>query len=207
MQLFSWFLLCFSVLVPFAATLIYPLNIHLHDATNFACVRFTFLISIHSIYAYKCSWTYAPQCGLYVTYERLLHKYLSTVYSLFIRRICRFIYNFDQLNSGPSQAMGSHCPGQRPYIFKCGTGWRASARVGPPFSFKTHSPPGNGNANILLTRVKSDLPVRKGTPGKRGSNATGHAEMGALNFPGLGQEHRTHFENRNCPPHDLGKFF
>jgi len=33
--------------VPLMATLIYPLNIHLHVATNFACVGFTLLIPIH----------------------------------------------------------------------------------------------------------------------------------------------------------------
>jgi len=107
--------------VPLMATLIYPLNIHLHVATNFACVGFTLLIPIHPCtyinpypYIYKDIYDWFARSVHYVFVlicnVRLPHEYLSTVYSLFIWYICRFIYNFDQLNSAPFKGQGSQCP-------------------------------------------------------------------------------------------------
>jgi len=78
-----------------------------------------------SIYIYKDIYDWFARSVHYVFVlicnVRLPHEYLSTVYSLFIWYICRFIYNFDQLNSAPFKGRTPSAP----YIFKCGTGWRS----------------------------------------------------------------------------------
>lgn len=81
--------------------LIYPLNIHLHVASNFACVRLTFLIFIYMYVTLfpRSVHTYVRKCVLnvctYVMYDYHINTWVQFI--VYSYGICRFIYNFDQL--------------------------------------------------------------------------------------------------------------
>lgn len=101
----------FAISPFYSNILIYPLNIHLHVASNFACVRHTFLIFIYmyvtlfplSVHTYV--WECVPNvCTL--CYVWLPHKYLSTVYSLFIWYMLVYL-QFWSVNSARLRAIGS----------------------------------------------------------------------------------------------------